>query len=110
MNVLLSSPYEISVVSLGGGTVMQKSAYQIINSKGILIFLSTPLPVIYQRLSQRGLPERLKTASNLEEVMHKRVAYMEEISDYVFRMDDIDILSEQELLSACESLVNKLAL
>ncbi len=83
---------------------MLQETYDIIKGKGILVYLSLSLSIIRERLIKRGLPERLKTAKNLDEVLQQRIDRMQRIADYLFPIDHVDLLNEESLLTACKSL------
>ncbi|WP_117274479.1 shikimate kinase [Chlamydia poikilotherma] len=104
IEALRSLPLDNSVVALGGGTIMHQEACTIIKNRGILIYLSLPLVEIHKRLLKRGLPERLKRATNVEEILQQRIDHMQRVANYSFPLDDVDLLDEHSLLSACKSL------
>lgn len=40
----------------------------------------------------------------MEEILQQRIERMQRICDYHFPLDEVDLLDERSLLSACESL------
>ncbi|WP_100934106.1 shikimate kinase [Candidatus Chlamydia corallus] len=110
-HVLESLPLEDCVISLGGGTLMYEHSCQVIKNRGTLVFLSLELPLVYKRLEERGLPERLKEATKrkpLSEILTERVDRMKEIADYIFPVDHVDYSSESALEQACRDLITLL--
>ncbi len=103
IEALHSLSLDNSVTALGGGTIMHQKACDIIKNRGPLVYLSLPIAQIRERLLKRGLPERLKRAPNMEEILQQRVGRMQRICDYHFPLDDVNLLDECSLLSACES-------
>ncbi|AEB55733.1 MULTISPECIES: shikimate kinase [Chlamydia] len=104
IEALRSISLDNSVTALGGGTIMHQEACDIIKNRGLLVYLSLPIAQICERLLKRGLPERLKQAPNMEEILQQRIERMQRICDYHFPLDEVDLLDERSLLSACESL------
>ncbi|WP_139413786.1 shikimate kinase [Chlamydia abortus] len=108
-NTALRSPcLDNSVTSLGGGTIMHQEACDIIKHRGTLVYLSLPMAQIRERLLKRGLPERLKRAPNMEEILQQRIERMQRICDYHFPIDELNLLDERSLFSACESFTTLL--
>ncbi|WP_375793102.1 shikimate kinase [Chlamydia sp. 12-01] len=104
IEALHSLPLDNDIVALGGGTIMHQKAYDIIKDRGTLVYLSLPITEIYKRLLKRGLPERLKRAPNVEEILQQRIDHMQRVANYSFPLDHVDLLDEHSLLSACKSL------
>ncbi len=90
---------------------MYEHSCQVIKNRGTLVFLSLELPLVYKRLEERGLPERLKEATKrkpLSEILTERVDRMKEIADYIFPVDHVDYSSESALEQACRDLITLL--
>ncbi|AAD19175.1 shikimate kinase [Chlamydia pneumoniae TW-183] len=109
--ILETLPPEDALISLGGGTLMYEASYRAIQTRGALVFLSVELPLIYERLEKRGLPERLKEAMKtkpLSEILTERIDRMKEIADYIFPVDHVDHSSKSSLEQASQDLITLL--
>ncbi|ANH78830.1 Shikimate kinase I [Candidatus Chlamydia sanziniae] len=104
---ILSCSEESYVFALGGGTLMNKKAYQVIKNKGCIVFLSLALSSVYARLHKRGLPKSLKKSAiqgTLEETLIQRIQRMTEIAHYTFPVDTINLSDKNSVQRACHTL------
>ncbi|MBA3238950.1 MAG: AAA family ATPase [Parachlamydiaceae bacterium] len=89
-----------SVISTGGGTVEDRGNVEILQKFGQLIYLKTPLEVLWKRICVRGLPSYLDPI-NPEESFYKNakrlIPLFENAANHIIETTH---LSEQELLTA----------
>lgn len=89
-----------SVISVGGGTLNDRRNTKILKSIGKVIYLKTPINMLWERVQRRGIPAYLDPAdpeNAFYELAKKRSPLYEEAANFIIETDG---LSKHELMDA----------
>lgn len=92
-----------NIISLGGGSLGDPENRDVLKLIGKLVFLKTPLNMLWERLQRRGIPAYLidKDINDPEKVFYqlaqKRIPIYEKAADFII---DTAPLNEQEVVAA----------
>lgn len=96
-------PSSISVVSLGGGSLMVPEIEAMVPYMGTLVLLFIPIPALLPRL-KRNLPESLKHDQYLDQTLHFRQEHMASLAHHTINMLHVNLCDRDSLSSACEQI------
>ncbi len=71
-----------SVIATGGSTLLDPECRRILRPSSYWIYLKAPVDVLWDRISQRGMPAYLRESSDPLNDFAKRVAHIDEILSY----------------------------
>lgn len=84
--------FEPSVISLGGGSLLDEENQKMVLAQGVLFYLKTPLRILWNRISSSGLPAFLTSKQPKKEffaIASTRQEIYERISDYKIETNNI---------------------
>lgn len=103
-DLLMDDSFEVSIISTGGGIILDSDNRSLIKNKGIVIFLNTPLETIKERLkrqNERPIFKGKSIDSRIQELQSERLPFMKSMADIT-----IDIIGSVDEI--CLLIISKL--
>lgn len=91
---------ENSIISIGGGCLSDSSNAALLKSIGSLIYLKTPIEILWERVQWKGIPAYLEQndpKKAFEKIANNRASIYEAIADVIIETEN---LSKEEIASA----------
>lgn len=89
-----------TIIALGGGSLVDPENSALLKHLGCLVYLQTPLNILWQRIQANGIPvflDRVHPEKLFFEMAEKRILIYETMADVTI---DTNLLSEQGVASA----------
>lgn len=111
--VELLSDVNNSVISLGGGTLLDIQSRQILKKLGILVYLDLDKKILKERMLNKEIPPFLDVTdleNSFEKMYEERKSIYETFTDYKIQIDNLSdhtVIEKMKSLKLRESLLEK---